>query len=303
VAPARPLLARPHGEPPLNAVFDAFWRAAAYCLHPRVIAWSLLPLLAAGAVVLGLGWLYWEAAVAAVRGVLEQWALMSLMLQWLEAVGLGSLRAVIAPLIVVALALPAIVLTSLLLVAWTMTPAMVRLVAERRFPTLQRRGHASAWWQGLAWSVGCGTVALLALVVSVPLWLVPPLAFVVPALVWGWLAAKVFGFDALAAHADVAERRQLLHSRRWPLLAMGVATGLLGTAPSAVWALGAVALIFAPLLAVVSVWLYLLVFAFGSLWFAHYALDQLQRLRDAERPPIAVAPTPSPVALPEPARP
>ena len=25
----------------MNAIFDAFWRAAAYCLHPRVIALSL----------------------------------------------------------------------------------------------------------------------------------------------------------------------------------------------------------------------------------------------------------------------
>jgi MFS family permease len=213
------------------------------------------------------------------------------------------LRAVIAPLIVVALAVPAIVLVSLLLVAWTMTPAMVRLVAERRFPALQRRGHASSWWQGLAWSVGCTGVALLALILSVPLWLVPPLALVLPALIWGWLAAKVFGFDALAAHADVHERRHLLHAHRGPLLAMGIATGLLGTAPSLVWAVGALALIFAPLLAVLSVWLYLLIFAFGALWFAHFALDRLQRLRDAELPPVDVVPPPPPPALPEPARP
>jgi hypothetical protein len=267
-----------------------------------VIVWSLLPLAVAGTIVFGLGWMYWEAAVAAVRRLLEEWALMTLMLQWLEAVGLAALRAVIAPLIVVALAVPAIVLLTLLLVAWTMTPAMVRLVAERRFPALQRRGHAASWWQGLAWSLGCTVVALLALLLSVPLWLVPPLAFVLPAVVWGWLAAKVFGFDVLAAHASPEERRRLLHAQRGWLLAMGIATGLLGTAPSMVWAVGALALIFAPLLAVLSVWLYLLIFAFGALWFAHFALDQLQQMRESESPPVDVTPPPPPT-LPEPARP
>jgi len=42
-----------------SRVADAFWRAAAYCLHPRVIALSLLPLLLAGALALGLGYFFW----------------------------------------------------------------------------------------------------------------------------------------------------------------------------------------------------------------------------------------------------
>ena len=38
------------GRPPqpMNRVLDSFWRAAAYCLHPRVIPLSLLPLVVAG---------------------------------------------------------------------------------------------------------------------------------------------------------------------------------------------------------------------------------------------------------------
>ena len=52
----------------MKDVLDAFWRAAAYCLHPRVIGLSLLPLLV-GAVLSGLAyWLYWDAAIAAVQG-------------------------------------------------------------------------------------------------------------------------------------------------------------------------------------------------------------------------------------------
>jgi hypothetical protein len=35
----------------------------------------------------------------------------------------------------------------------------------------------------------------------------------------------------------------------------------------------------APLLVPLAIWIYTLVFAFASLWFAHYALAALQRLR------------------------
>jgi hypothetical protein len=63
---------------------------------------------------------------------------------------------------------------------------------------------------------------------------------------------------------------------------MGIVTGYLGAAPSLIWALSAATLIFAPLLIVVSVWLYTLIFAFSALWFAHYALAALDARRRAE---------------------
>lgn len=264
----------------MKELLDAFWRALAYTLHPVVLGATLLPLLLAGGAVLALGWFGWEDAVAAVRASLEQWELIATLGQWLEAVGGGGLRALIAPLIVVALAIPAVVVLTLLLVAWLLTPLLVGRVVARRFPHLQRRGGAGAWWLGVAWSIGHALAALLALAATLPLWLVPPLALLLPALVWGWLAARVLGFDVLAAHADPAERRRILRAGRWPLLLMGLATGLLGSAPSLVWVLaGAVGLIFAPLLMVLAVWLYTLVFAFATLWFAHVALGRLHALR------------------------
>jgi hypothetical protein len=270
-------------------MLDAFWRAAAYCLHPRVILWSMLPLMLAGGAVFGLGWLYWESSVAAVRATLEQWALVLAAMTWLDSVGAGALRTLIAPLIVVAVAVPVIVIGSLLLVALAMTPALVDLVAERRFPQLERR-RGGGWWRGLVWSLGCSLVALLALVLSLPLWLVPPLVLLLPPLIWGWLTCKVLSYDVLALHASADERRQILHEHRWPLLAMGVVAGYLGAAPSLLWAVSAATLIFAPLLVLVSVWLYTLVFAFAACWFAHFALAELQRLREKALPPQAAGP-------------
>ena len=47
----------------MNLLLDSFWRAAAYCLHPRVILLSLLPLVLMAAGALGLGYFFWDAAV------------------------------------------------------------------------------------------------------------------------------------------------------------------------------------------------------------------------------------------------
>ncbi len=279
----------------MSAVFDAFWRAVAYCLHPRVIVLSLLPLGVAGGAAALLGWAYWESAVAAVRATLEHRALIAALLQWLDSNGWQQLHALIAPLIVVALAVPVVVVATLLLVALLATPAMVRLVATRRFPALQAR-RGGSWWQSLAWSLVCTLAAGAALVLSLPLWFVPPLALVLPPLIWGWLTYRVLAFDVLAQHASAAERRHLLRRERWPLLAMGVVCGYLGAVPSLLWALSALTLIVAPLLMVVSVWLYTLVFAFAACWFAHFLLAALQRLRLVEAAAAAVAAPPEPEA-------
>jgi hypothetical protein len=278
----------------MKELADSFWRAVAYCLHPKVILLSLLPLLFAVAAVLGLGWFYWEIAVASVRATLEQWSLVVSFLAWLDSIGAGSFGTVLAPLIVVALAVPLIVVASLLLVAWLMTPALVDLVAARRFDTLQRK-RGAGWFSAALWSIGYMLLALLLLVVSLPLWFIPPLVLVLPPLIWGWLTFKVMSFDVLAAHASADERRQLMREQHWPLLAIGLITGYLGAAPSLLWAASAATLVLAPVLVVVSVWLYTLVFAFAALWFTHFALAALQRLRQQAEvlPPL-------PPALPEP---
>src|SRR5574337_135130 len=53
---------------------------------------SVLPLVVGVALALGLGWLYWESAVAAVRASLEQWQLVDAALRWVETVVGASFR-------------------------------------------------------------------------------------------------------------------------------------------------------------------------------------------------------------------
>ena len=280
-----------------RSLLDAFWRAAAYCLHPKVIALSLAPLAVVGGGAALLGYFFWEPAVDAVRGSLEQWSLLASFFGWLASIGGGSFQSVLAPLVIVALAVPVCVVASLVLVAWLMTPAMVRLVELRRFARLERREGAGVV-QSLAWSLVCSLVALAALLASIPLWFIPPLVLIVPPVIWGWLTYRVFSFDVLALHASREERRQLLAAHRWPLFGMGVLTGYLGAAPSLLWAVSALTLVFAPFLILVSIWLYTLVFAFSALWFAHYLLAALRDLRAAEAAPAVLPATAEALQLP-----
>ena len=288
----------------MGPLLDSFWRAAAYCLHPRVIVLSLMPLLLMVLLSFGLGYFFWDAAVTSVADWVQANSLLQAVLGWLDRVGMSSLRTVFAPLLVLVLATPVIVLLCLLLVALFMTPAMVELVAQRRFNQLERKRGGSLVI-GLLWSLGSSLLALVALVLSMPLWLIPPLVLILPPLIWGWLTYRVFAFDALAVHASSPERRAILREHRSSLLVMGILSGYLGAAPSLLWASGAMFIALAPLLVPIAIWIYTLVFAFASLWFAHFTLAALQKLRsDAVTPaqsesPVQVSP-PSAEALPPP---
>ena len=262
----------------MKLLLDSFWRAAAYCLHPRVIVLSLLPLVLMASLALGLGYFFWEPAIAAVRASFESWPILKTMSGWLDGVGLAALKAALAPMVVVFLTTPVIVVLSLLLVAAFMSPAMLTLVANRRFPLLERK-HGGSFVGSTFGALWATVVALLALLISIPLWFVPPLVLIIPPLIWGWLTYRVMTYDVLAEHANADERRGLVKRHRNTLLGMGVLTGYLGAAPSLVWASGAIAIVFAPVLVPVAIWIYTLVFAFSALWFAHFALAALQVMR------------------------
>jgi hypothetical protein len=226
--------------------------------------------------------LYWDTAVTFVRGWLDASAWLDTVWRWFEGVGLGNLNTVVAPLLVIFAFTPLVVVASLLAVSFMMTPSLTRMVAERRFDGLQRK-HGGSLLLSLGWTFFSLVLALGALVLTLPMWLVPPLALVLPAFIWGWLTYRVMAFDVLAEFASADERHTLMARHRMSFLGMGVVTGLMGAAPSLVWASGALFAAAFVFLVPVAIWIYTLVFAFSSLWFAHFGLAALQALRDETR--------------------
>ena len=280
----------------MGQLLNSFWRAVAYCLHPRVIALSILPLVIMSVLSLGLGYFFWDNALTMMRGSLESHEMVNASVRWLEGLGLNSLRLVLAPALLLFLAVPVIVIVSLLFVAMFMTPAMVALVAERRFPSLERKKSGSVV-ASLLWSLGSTILAIFALVISMPLWLIPPLVLILPPLIWGWLTYRVMSYDALADHASSQERLQILKENRAALLGIGVLSGYLGAAPSLIWASGAMFVVMAPLLVPLAIWVYTLVFAFSSLWFAHYSLAALEQLRKKNNALVQVSNAPGAIEI------
>lgn len=281
-------------------LLDSFWRAVAYCVHPRIIWLSLLPLVIMLVLGAGLGYLYWGAALAALSAWLDASAVFSTLWGWFVHFGAGDLSHAVAPVLLVLLVAPLLVVFALLLVALLMTPAALRLVAARRFPQLEQRGSGSLAGSVL-WSLGHTVVALVLLVLSLPLWLVPPLVLILPPLIWGWLTYRVMSYDALDVHASADERRAILRRHRVPLLVIGVVCGYLGAAPALVWASLTLFAVAFPVLIPLGVWIYTLVFAFSALWFTHYCLSALQALRQSGPTApgsVAIEPVLLPPALP-----
>jgi hypothetical protein len=262
----------------MRLLLDSFWRSVAYCMHPRVIVLSLLPLALMAVLAAVFGYFFWDASVAWTRDALDAWPLLASFWSWIGGLFSSDVTRVLAPMVVVIAATPLLVVVSLLIVAGCMAPPLTRLVADRRFPALEHK-QGTSFIGGVARALGLTLLAMVALLVSMPLWLIPPLVLILPPLIWGWLTYRVMSFDALAEHASREERDALLRTHRLPLLGIGVLCGYLGAAPSIVWASG---IIFAAaffVLVPLAIWIYTLVFAFSALWFAHYCLDALSQLR------------------------
>ncbi|MEY4122180.1 MAG: hypothetical protein RLZZ457_1018 [Pseudomonadota bacterium] len=262
----------------MRLFLDSFWRALAYCLMPRVIVLSLLPLAMLLVLSVSWGYFYWSPTQQWVSDVLTSWQVLQSITTWMQENGAAELQAVIVQLVVIFAITPVLVVISLLAVSLMMTPALVDLVVQRRFAHLARK-YGGTTMTSLAWTFGSTVAALLAMIISLPLWAVPPLIFVLPPLIWGWLSYRVMVFDALFIHASREERITLGRKHRGWLLLIGVLTGYLGALPSVVWASGAVFAAAFLVLIPLAVWIYALVFAFTSLWFAHYSLGALEALR------------------------
>jgi hypothetical protein len=276
----------------MRPIFIAFGRALLSQLHYRMLMLTILPFLLSVAI--------WGLAL---------WQGLQPLIDWLQRyflendgfrisgnlltmLGLGALKTVLVPLIAMWLLLPLMILTALLCIGVIAMPIIARHVGKRHFPVLEARKGGSFW--GSLWmSASSFVIFVLLWLITLPLSLVPPLALIILTILWGWLTYRVMAYDALADYADAGELRAILRIHRWPLLIIGAVSGAMGAAPTVLWLGGALSVIFFPLLAAGSIWLYVLVFVFTGLWFQYYCLAALQKYRAAN-----IAGDPAPQILP-----
>jgi CysZ protein len=85
---------------------------------------------------------------------------------------------------------------------------------------------------GSVWNGIVALVGMLGLfIVSLPLWILPPLWPLIPLAILSWVNQRLLRYDALAEHADLAEMQRLFSERRGALYLMGALLALLAYVP------------------------------------------------------------------------
>jgi len=239
----------------MRGVFPSLVLALTGVFHPRILWLMLWPVLLSAAVWVGLLVAFWTETLLALADLLREWiATATFFVQW-DPAGVARFAATV---LIVIFIVPLIQFTALLIIGFAAMPAAVNHVAERRFPGLQRR-HGGSLAGGL-WN---GFVALAGMVflfvVTLPLWMFPPLWPAIPIGILAWVNQRVLRYDALAEHASAPEMRQIFDEQRFGLYLLGVLLAIASFVPLFGF--------FAP--------------ALFSLAYTHYVLAELEALRGA----------------------
>lgn len=213
------------------------------------------------------------------QGVFADYGLFQASGNTLAMLGLGVFKVMVVPLLAIALLLPLMIGSALLFMGVIAMPAIERHVGHTQYPKLERK-EGGSFLGSVAINLGSTAVFALLWLIALPLYAVPPLAWLVQACLWAWVTSRVMSYDALAAHASPEERRELMRRHRGALLGIGFATGLAGALPGIAWMGGALlSIVLFPFLAMLSLWLYVMIFLFAGLWFQYFCLQALDELR------------------------
>ena len=238
----------------MKDILVAFGRAGR-SLGRRDIFWHLLwPGLLSMVIWAGVAFYAWTPVTEWLYATVSGWSFIG---GWLSAS--ETTAEIVLVLIQIATALlvvPLVYVTAAMLVATVALPLMLERVARIDYTDLeQRRGGSNL---GSAWnSILAGVLFLIALVLSLPLWLIPGAGLLISVTLTGWLNQRAFGYDALMYHADKGELQRLREDWRPQMLLLGGGTALLAYVP--------VINLVAP--------------AFAGLAFVHYMLETLRRHR------------------------
>lgn len=251
-------------------------------MHPKMLWLSFRPFLIVsifwGVVI----WLIWSPALEMLRTFLTASIFTSWIQSGLEYVGFDEARAWIAPLFLVILLIPIIAISLLVFIAFSTVPAVVDSVVKQKAYEGLDRIKGGSFVGSFFYTLWSALICLALVMLTLPVWWIPPLFAILPPLLWGWLTMRLMAYDVLLDHATPDERNQLLEEHRWTLLGMGVVAGMIGAVPTFFWATSVLALVLFPFVSFVALWIYSLIFIFSALWFSHFLLHALKQLRQKE---------------------
>ncbi|MCD2517412.1 EI24 domain-containing protein [Massilia sp. G4R7] len=263
----------------MKGVGLAYRRALGAQFSRRMLVLSTAPLALTLILWGALLWTGLQPLLDWLQGVFAQYDIFQTSGSMLAMLGLGVLKAMVIPLLAIAVLLPLMIASALLFMGVIAMPAIERHVGNSQYPKLEKK-QGGSFLGSVAINLGSTAVFAVLWLVTLPLYAVPPVAWLVQACLWAWVTSRVMSYDALAAHASPDERRELMRRHRGSLLAIGFASGLAGALPGIAWMGGAlISVVLFPFLAMLSLWLYIMIFLFAGLWFQYYCLGALEALR------------------------
>jgi hypothetical protein len=243
----------------LAGVGQAFKRALVSQCHPRMLFAVLLPFLIMLVGAILLLWFFWTPLSDWLRSIVSESSFFNNVDAWLVAAGLFSLKLYLVPLLAAAILLPASGVLGLAVAAVFVMPLVLRHVSERDYPDVRRMGRFSTavgLWNAL-WVV---TLFALGWFLTLPLWLVPPMALLLSIFWWAFAFSRMMRVDAIVEHASPTERRLLLKRHNAGFWMIGLVCSLINLLPPA--------------------WVFLPVFS--ALVFGHYGLAALREQRESD---------------------
>lgn len=222
-------------------------RAARDLLRPEIVWHALWPPIVAVMSWSAIAWFAWQPIATWIITELPDWS-------WL--VWFGPWLAHIAVFFVFA---PLVYFTAILLVAVFALPRMMTLIVARDYPDISRQGSISAaFWGSLGNTLAAGIIFIVGWLLTLPLLLIPGALFILPIAWSAWLNQRAFRFDALAEHAQSAERLSLIRRERGNLYGAGLISSLVAHVPL----------------------VNLLAPAFAAVLFVHLCLSALRAMRN-----------------------
>lgn len=237
----------------------ALGRGVVSQFHPRMIALLVVPLVVAVAVWGASAWYFWAPVTGWLRNT---WftgdGLIARGYAWVSQYGLAGLDQWVPNLFGLLLIVPVAIATALALVAIVAMPAVIRFLGKRDYADVERRGSFGVVPSlgNVLKSIG---IFIPGYLLTIPLWLIPPLALIIPWLWWGWLTSRLMRFDSSIEHASVDERERLMRRDRSSYMVLGLACAALNYIPP----------------------LFLIAPVLSALVFAHYSLARLREMRTA----------------------
>ncbi|MFZ4554493.1 MAG: EI24 domain-containing protein [Burkholderiales bacterium] len=219
----------------MTAVFTALARALESLLQARMLLLCITPLLLALLVWLLIGGLAWHDSWQWMHSSLESqpWATRVEPPPWMGGMMTGFGQGLLAAgttLMLLMVLVPAVWMTMLLIAALIAMPWMVRHVASRDYPSLERL-HGGSFFGSLWNAVWAVAVFSLLWLLSLPLWLLAGAGALIGLLLTGWVTQRLLRYDALADHASRAERVLIFDRASGQLWLLGVVLTLLALVP------------------------------------------------------------------------